>query len=203
MILGRFQEDRNKLGSDILNHSVITNSIALLMKDFKYPWAIAGGWAIDLYIGNITRDHGDIEILIFRNDQIKIQEYLVGWNFKKVIHGEIESWALGENLELPIHETYAERLDKKLEVLLNESEGTDWIFRRDSRIRKPKSEIILKTSEGIPYLCPEIVLLYKSKNPRAKDQMDFDNIIELIETERKEWLMNSLKIIYTEHPWIG
>ncbi|OBR68937.1 hypothetical protein A7K91_15020 [Paenibacillus oryzae] len=185
-----------------LNHFKITNCIASLMKDYNYPWAIAGGWAIDLYIGNITRDHEDIEIVIFRDDQKKLQDYLVGWNFKKVSYGEIEPWQLGERLELPIHETYAEESDNKLEVLLNESEGNDWVFRRDNRIRKPKSEIILQSLNGVRYLCPEIVLLYKSKNPRYKDQEDFKNINKLIETERKEWLINSLKTLYVEHPWI-
>jgi hypothetical protein len=54
----------------------LCRSVALLMEDFNKPWAIAGGWAIDLFIGSITREHDDIEIVIFREDQYSIQSYL-------------------------------------------------------------------------------------------------------------------------------
>jgi len=39
------------------------------MSDFKRPWYIAGGWAVDLYLGYVSREHGDIEILVYREDQ--------------------------------------------------------------------------------------------------------------------------------------
>lgn len=180
----------------------LCSTFASLMKDFNKPWGIAGGWAIDLFIGSITRKHEDIEIAIFREDQCCIQKYLAGWNFKKVKQGKIEPWGNGERLELPVHETYAERDDQKIEILLNELDGEDWVFRRDNRIRRPVTQIFMKSPENIPYLSPEIVLLYKSKNPRSKDEIDFHNTIELLDSDRKQWLKDTLKTIYEEHPWI-
>lgn len=32
------------------------------------PWWIAGGWAIDLFLGRQTREHQDIDVLILRRD---------------------------------------------------------------------------------------------------------------------------------------
>jgi len=32
------------------------------------PWWIAGGWALDLFVGQVTRPHGDIDVGIFRRD---------------------------------------------------------------------------------------------------------------------------------------
>ncbi len=29
--------------------------VAALMKDFERPWFVAGGWAIDLYLGHVSR----------------------------------------------------------------------------------------------------------------------------------------------------
>jgi hypothetical protein len=42
-------------------------------------------------------------------------------------------------------------------------------------------------------------LLYKSKNPRLKDEKDFRNSYEYMNVEQKEWLQESLKLIYIEH----
>jgi hypothetical protein len=42
---------------------------ATVMIDFDRPWCIAGGWAIDLAVGHATRQHKDVEIAIFREDQ--------------------------------------------------------------------------------------------------------------------------------------
>jgi len=98
------------------------HSITSLMSGFNKTWFFAGGWAIDLFIGRETRQHQDIEIALFRKDQLNLKEYLKEWDFKKVIKGKFYAWE-NEFLELPIHEVHA--LNKsngdKLEVLLNET----------------------------------------------------------------------------------
>lgn len=76
-----------------------------LMRSFKKSWFIARGWALDLYIGKKTRHHEDIEIGIFRNDQLYLKGYFKGWKFKKVVNGQVHEWR-DEILELPIHEVY-------------------------------------------------------------------------------------------------
>ena len=172
------------------------------MSEFNKPWAIAGGCSIDLFLGEITRDHDDIEIVIFRNDQLAVREYLIDWNFKKVNNGMVTPWNKGEILVSPIHEIYAEKSNKKVEILLNESDGDDWIYRRDSRIRRKLEKIFLTTKNGIPILSPEIILLYKSKGSRPKDEKDFRNTYEYMSFEQKQWLQESLKLIYNEHSWI-
>ena len=35
-----------------------------LLYSLPVPWWIAGGWAIDLYLGRQTRPHEDIDVLI-------------------------------------------------------------------------------------------------------------------------------------------
>ncbi|OCA90348.1 hypothetical protein A8F94_00125 [Bacillus sp. FJAT-27225] len=32
-------------------------------------WGIAGGWAIDLHIGKVNREHKDIDVVFFRENQ--------------------------------------------------------------------------------------------------------------------------------------
>ena len=91
-----------------LEFKVVLN-LKKILNDFIKPWYIAGGWAIDLYLGKVTRMHKDIEITIFRRDQRELYEYLKDWIFYKVIPGKYkrERWERNEWLSLPIHEIHA------------------------------------------------------------------------------------------------
>src|SRR3954465_2185701 len=54
---------------------------ASVMVGFHRPWWSAGGWAIDLALSQATREHADVEIALFREDQPALREYLVDWTF--------------------------------------------------------------------------------------------------------------------------
>lgn len=176
-------------------------NVTSVMTDFNKPWFIAGGWAIDLFMGRETRQHQDIEIALFRKDQFSLKEYLKEWDFKKVIKGEFYSWD-NEFLELPIHEIHACLNGNRLEVLLNESTEEDWKFRRDMRISYPFQKVWSYSDTGIPYLNAEIVLLYKVKNTRKKDHQDFMLIKDHLEENKKKWLRNAIQLHEPKHKWI-
>ena len=175
------------------------------MRDFKPDWFVAGGWAVDLFVGKETRNHKDIEIAIFRKDQIALQNYFSGWQLRKAQSGELLIWKQNEILELPIHEIHCFKQiaePQSLEVLLNETNDDKWFFRRNAKITKPLAKLHLTSDLGIKFLRPEIVLLYKSKNPRAKDQQDFEIVRKCLDAESKEWLKDALLICYSEHRWL-
>jgi hypothetical protein len=177
-----------------------------VMREFEPEWFIAGGWAIDLFLGKITREHDDIEIAIFRRDQLALQKYLHDWNLQIAENGTLSAWKTGEFLELPVHaiHCFSENLQLPfLEVLLNESDDKVWQFRRNRQITKPLSAMFLTNDSGIRFLCPEIVLLYKSKAPRAKDEMDFQAAVKQLENPAKKWLKNALSVCYSEHKWLA
>ena len=178
-------------------------STAVLMKEFDETWFIAGGWAIDLFIGKETRVHKDIEIGLFRKDQLYLKGYLKEWEFKKVINGELHTWE-NEFLELPIHEIHmTNKLNgDTVEILLNETEDDDWKFRRDLRISYSLSSVWSYSEIGIPYLNPEIVLLYKAKNTREKDHQDFMATKDYLDNEKKQWLCYALELHEPSHKWL-
>ncbi|MFF2448287.1 nucleotidyltransferase domain-containing protein [Neobacillus sp. NPDC058068] len=178
-------------------------SITSLMSGFNKSWFIAGGWAIDLFIGKETREHKDLEIAIFRKEQQYLKDYLKEWEFKKVIKGKLHPWE-SEPLKLPIHEIHASnRLNgNKIEILLNETEDNNWQFRRDFRIFCPINSVWSNSEIGIPYLNPEIVLLYKAKNTREKDHQDFMKIKDYLDNKKKQWLRNALELHEPEHKWL-
>ncbi|MBT2642460.1 hypothetical protein J7I80_09495 [Bacillus sp. ISL-41] len=174
-----------------------------LMSDFNRPWYIAGGWAVDLYLGYVSREHGDIEILVYREDQTFLKEYFKKWHMDKVVDRELKPWG-GEFLDLPVHELHASNKQSgdKFEILLNETEGLDWVYRRDLRVKMPLMEAGSLTARGLPYLNPLIVLLYKSKYIRPKDQQDFLIIYNKLSRKQKDWLSNALVLQDPEHMWL-
>ncbi len=183
-------------------------AVAALLASFSRPWFIAGGWAMDLFMNRVTRDHEDLEIAIFREDQLHLRSHLSGWRFERVVPGRggvAGPWAEDEWLDPPIHEIHARRgrsHPKILEILLNETAGNLWRYRRDQRVARKISEIGLVSRTGIPFLRPEIVLLYKAKNPRGRDQDDFRQASRLLGDDSRAWLRSALEVCHPGHPWL-
>jgi hypothetical protein len=46
--------------------------VAALLAGIDSPWWIAGGWALDLFIGDQTRAHEDLDVGILRRDVIDV-----------------------------------------------------------------------------------------------------------------------------------
>src|SRR2546422_1817142 len=136
-----------------------------LMHGFNARWCVAGGWALDLFLGQATRPHDDLELSIFRQDQQLLRRHLRDWTFQKVVEGRRLTWSADEELKLPIHEIHAHSTKNPrllFEFLLNERSAEDWVYRRDTRIRMPLERAIVRDSGGLPILCPAIVLLFKA-----------------------------------------
>lgn len=179
--------------------------IASVMRDFKPSWFIAGGWAIDLFLEKETRLHHDIEIAIFRQDQAFLHFHFNDWLLQKIVNGERVLWHRDEWLTLPTHEIYCSNetaQQPQIEILLNESNETEWLYRRNRKVRRSLAKTQLESSARIKFLCPKIVLLYKSKNPRAKDEQDFQTAVKRLDAERKEWLKDAITVCSSEHPWL-
>ena len=181
-------------------------AVATLMRDFPAPWCIAGGWALDLFLGQLTRAHADTDLALFREDQVHLHPHLHGWTFRKVVSGVVMEWHAGEWLSSPVHEIHArspEDPNVTLEFLLNDRVGEQWVFRRDPAIQCPARQVIIGSAAGLPVLCPAVVLLYKAKQPRAVDELDFRAARDHLGSERREWLRAALEHMHPDHPWLN
>ena len=90
----------------------------------------------------------------------------------------------------------------RLDVMREPWEGDTWVCRRDPRIRRPGSEVIAFTADGIPYQQPEVALLFKAKHTREKDQADFEASCRCSARSRA-WLAEALELVHPGHAWIG
>ena len=133
---------------------------------------------------------------------IILKKLFDGWKFKKVVNGQFYEWG-DEFLELPIHEIYIvnEETDEHIEILLNEFNNNEWIYRRDLRISKSLNTTYSYTELGIPYLNPEIVLLFKTSHTREKDNQDFEFVINQLDDKKRAWLSKNLKLTNPNHQW--
>jgi hypothetical protein len=178
---------------------------AKIMYGFGGRWGIAGGWAIDLFVGRQVRPHADIDVAILRDDQARLRDRLSDARVEKVVDGQLVPWGSGERLELPIHEVHVSWPDGlHLEFLLNEwdSASEEWMFRRDPRIRRAV-DTVFSMGRGLPRLAPEVVLLYKSKGSEPKDDSDFSAAVPLMTPEQRQWLRHALAATQPEHPWLA
>jgi hypothetical protein len=176
---------------------------ASVMSGFPGPWGIAGGWAIDLFLGRESRPHADIDVALLRGHQQHLGSRLPVGGAEKVVEQRLSPWSVEEQLHAPVHEIHATWPDGyHLELLLNEHdrEMQQWIFRRDARIRQPL-EVAFPRGGALPYLAPEIVLLYKSKAPAAKDDADLISALPHLSMQQREWLRQALATTASEHPW--
>src|SRR5690242_8731579 len=79
-------------------------------------WAVAGGWAIDLFLGRVTRQHADVDIAVWRDEHERLREALPEWRFSIADSGKLLPWPPGVLLAPPLHEIHATSADEKYSV---------------------------------------------------------------------------------------
>jgi Aminoglycoside-2''-adenylyltransferase len=180
---------------------------AQLLARVDAPWYVAAGWAIDLFLGEERRVHEDLEIAV------------PGERFGEVAHAlrEFEIFVIEPGLATPLahassellaetHQTWV--LDRaagvwRLDVFREPSEGEVWLSRRDESIRLPYDRVIARSKDGIPYGRPEVVLLFKAKHARPKDDRDFTAVLPLLDPPARRWLIDALELVHPGHRWLA
>ena len=188
---------------------------------YDRPWWIAGGWALDLWLGRQTREHADIEIAIPRRDQLALRSFMSQFRFTQVMRADGSSaeqpLPADALVEPPQHELHARRVTgaghdplalMQCEVLLNEIDGGVWRYRRDQRVSLPLERLGGKNADGLPYLAPEVVLLYKAGLWRdgaplaQKDDADFSAVLPHLPSAARYWLREAIATAHPGHPWL-
>ncbi len=112
-------------------------------------------------------------------------------------------WKTGTPFPAEVHDIWCRpRADAPwaLQAMLFETEGDRWIFRRDSRIGGSLDRLG-HLRDGVPFLVPEVQLLFKSRAQRTKDQADFQNVLPAMPAERIRWLFAALTLHDPGNSW--
>jgi len=182
--------------------------VTRLLAGVDVPWYVAAGWGIDLVLGGNHRRHEDLEIAVPSERFAEIAAALDGLEICVIGPEAATARPLGHAAHFlaDTHQTWIREPATglwRLDIFREPSRGDTWICRRDESIRLPFDEVIAHTSDGIPYGRPEVILLYKAKHARPKDNEDFAAVLPLLERERQRWLASALELVHPDHPWLG
>ena len=182
------------------------SEVVALFSTLTCPWWVAGGYAMELSVGHAYREHEDIDILMLRRDQLAVQQVLPIWEWWAADPpGTLRPWASGESLAPPIHDIWCRPGPSepwRIQIMLDVSEGQNWVSRRDTHVRRPIDSLGMVTPEGIPYLSPEVQLFYKAKGLRPKDEQDFTAVLPHLDHSQRLWLANAIGQAHGHHPWM-
>jgi hypothetical protein len=204
-----------------------------LLKNMGLPYAFCGGYAIELFLGCTVRRHGDIDISAFWADRDDIIRHFhsLGWQVYEMCGGGVAHSITDTQRQLKlkrnifcfadgcdlVHLTPTDEPDMAwldfdhkgqsklnfIEFLFNDKYDDEFLYARNAEIKLPMSKAVLY-SEDIPYLAPELVLLYKSTDTEREGyQLDYDSAITEMNAEQLTWFNNALKTMNPQgHKWL-
>ncbi len=167
-----------------------------------FRWWISGGLALDLHLGRSWREHGDADVGVIRKDLDAVHSQLSAWHVHVAADGQLSPWR-GERLHADAHQKNLWcRLVPDgpwvLDITIGDGTEDEWIYRRDPTIRAPWDEAVLRGAGGVPYLAPELQLLFKSKGLRPKDDVDAAEVMPALDDGRRDFLR---RVLGPDHPW--
>ncbi len=178
---------------------------AVRLAGLDVPWHVAAGWAIDLFLGGERREHDDLEIGVPADRFDEVAGALAELDFHVVTRGVAEPFATAGDLTETVHQTWG--LDRaanlwRIDVFREPQAGDEWVCRREPSIRLPYDEVIEHSPDGIPYERPELVLLFKAKHARAKDEADLAAVLPRLSTDRRRLLAEWISLVHPGHFWL-
>ena len=172
---------------------------------FEVDWWVAGGQAIDLFLGWETRHHEDLDIEMYRDDRDFLFEVFAGWDLHVVSEGQLVPWQRGDPIDDAVFGVWGRPTPDDawaIEVILANGDETTWRFRRDPDISLPRSRLTAER-RGVPFCTPEVQLLYKAKQARPKDDVDLTRCLHRLGRDQKAWLRDAIARGRSDHPWVA
>lgn len=177
--------------------------VAERLRGVDARWYVVAGWAVDLALGRQTREHEDVEIGVPREDFSALRAQL--GDLEPLVAGDGRGWpcdspAFDEHFQTWFRDPVTGAFH--LDVFRDPHDDDVWICRRDESIRRPYAEILRATDDGVPYLAPECLLLFKAKHSRPKDEADLAHLLPVLDPASRAWLADALARVHPGHPWI-
>jgi len=161
--------------------------------------------AIEVHLGRNTREHGEIDLAMLRADCSTLTHLFDEFELYIAYDGELTRWD-GASLRAEHHQFWVRPNAGEawvFELLLEQHDGDDWVYRRDPRVRRPLTDFGLRDARGVRYVRPAVALLYKSNKPEIeRNQHDFDVALPVLSPTEREWLRQALELTSPGHPWL-
>lgn len=178
--------------------------VGATMSTLDVWWAVAGGWAIDLWLDRETRPHHDVEVVVPRPEQTRVRVALAReWEVFCLDPPRTRwrAWS-GHALQRPAFQLQARGERGEFDLFLEDIDDGVWHYRRNHAVRRAVDDVIVATGSGIPVVRPEIQLLYMATSTDSKNSFDFDQAVPTLDADSRDWLRDALSCAHPGHRWI-
>jgi hypothetical protein len=90
---------------------------------------------------------------------------------------------------------HSDKLPLPTEVFLSRTDGMSLVYRRGAYSVTRALTDVTRNRDGIPYLAPAVVLLFKARSKAARDQHDVETALPLLDAGQRSWLHDTLKLL--------
>lgn len=174
---------------------------------FDRPWWVVGGWAIEAATG-YRREHEDTDISLLSSDVAAFVEHVSPrWHVWNNDGGVLRLLLPGAaDVDEPASQLWL-RADADspwvLDVPLTPADDGRWTHKFLAGPSAPVETVTWVADDGIRHLLPEIVLSYKARLRRPKDEPDLDATLRILTPERRAWLRDAVVALDPAHPWLA
>jgi hypothetical protein len=186
--------------------------VAEFMAGFPRPWWLVGGWSIEAFTfqhgAGAPREHEDVDLTILACDVPALLAH--------VDEAEWHLWSNRNGVLRPLDDKYPEPQGPDSQIWIRRSAHDPWVIdlpitpdrdglwtnKRLTDHVAPLEEVTWVAEDGIRYINPEIALLYKAGNGRAKDDRDLDRCLPLLAPDARAWLRDAVARLYPGHAWL-
>jgi hypothetical protein len=171
-----------------------------------FMWGIAGGYAVEQFLGAPIREHSDTDIIVYRDEQLQVQSWLPHWQlYASDPPGTHRPWGAGEYLPYGIQDIWGHRSHVEaweLQIMVTEVDGDRWYMRGNPQIQGRRDDLVVRYND-VPCIRVEVQLLYKSRRCRPKDTADFQACVAHLPPDTKLWLRDQLLLLHPMgHAWL-
>jgi len=176
------------------------------MEGFDRPWWVVGGWAIEAATG-FRREHEDLDVSMLACDVPAFVEFVRGrwhvWNnVGGVLHPLGDRWPTVDEPDSQLWLRADATSPWVVDMPLTPDDDGRWTNKRLPGHVDEVENVTWVAGDGLRYLLPEIVLVYKARLRRAKDDSDFRATLPTLTDERRTWMRQGVAAVDPEHPWL-
>jgi hypothetical protein len=185
---------------DVIDWDVLEPAAGALAFDgVGVPWWVCGGWALERYTA-VREPHDRLVVGVFLDDVPALRAHFAG----------AEVWAVADGFARPAPDELPPDVTRlwirarpdtqwQLDVRPTRRWHGEWVFPRDPTVTFPLDDVTW-IDDGIRYLNPEMVLLFRSG--RVQRTADLDSTLPWLRAEARERLFTELRKLDPLHAWL-
>lgn len=169
------------------------------MQTLGVQWVVAGGRAIDLWLGTRTREHHEVAVVVRRQAQTVVHG---GLRDDFELHRRSDNRWLpcgdGEPIVALSFQLETHRSPTEFDIFLESIIGRHLDIAGTHESGAGSTSLSPSTSSELPW-CRH--LLYKSDETKTRHA--FEMVLPRLTNEAASWLRETLAMLYPLHPWLA